>query len=369
MLLGSAHAIKNRLAGWLNRAKYSPLLLGHFALNLPAYGHFTSPIRRLADLLNHRMLKARIHSQPSPYSKLDLVNLSNHINQTVVADDQQDRERYKAQAKRDLQYQMETADTFAQLPPKELSRLIKHADGTLNTALKTEVCSRLGQDQLQVQDIYLLLVRGDDADLKQQLLTWLEAHLHHAPSVLSTAVTQEETWESMEYEELQQSGQFLIWVEVAIANHPKTTIEPGCASRKQVARHRACWLWLEQSIQGALVEPDQRVVPEVKSEVPKHITQEPQSSVPSVLAQVFDKPLVDGQNHIGKLHELCQAMGWEIPSFEFVDLEEGFRCGCHLGVDGISFTAVGTATKKKLAKQRAALDVLEQLRDRELSKQ
>ncbi len=39
-----------------SQAEYSPQNIGHFGLNLARYAHFTSPIRRYADLIVHRAL-------------------------------------------------------------------------------------------------------------------------------------------------------------------------------------------------------------------------------------------------------------------------------------------------------------------------
>ena len=47
-------------AGMLDIAKY-----GHYALNVPLYTHFTSPIRRYADILVHRQLEAVIQATNS----------------------------------------------------------------------------------------------------------------------------------------------------------------------------------------------------------------------------------------------------------------------------------------------------------------
>ncbi|MFQ5783857.1 MAG: ribonuclease R [Alphaproteobacteria bacterium] len=54
--LPHAAAVNTAILRTQSRAAYSPHNLGHFGLSLGRYSHFTSPIRRYADLLVHRAL-------------------------------------------------------------------------------------------------------------------------------------------------------------------------------------------------------------------------------------------------------------------------------------------------------------------------
>ena len=67
----------------LQQARYSPDDKGHFGLALSSYAHFTSPIRRYADLVNHRLIKARLGKAPSGTPGYEaLADVGTHISMT-----------------------------------------------------------------------------------------------------------------------------------------------------------------------------------------------------------------------------------------------------------------------------------------------
>ena len=70
----------------LTQARYEPRRLGHFGLALPTYAHFTSPIRRYADLLVHRMI---VGALDLPIDELE--SASAHISMTERRAEQAER--------------------------------------------------------------------------------------------------------------------------------------------------------------------------------------------------------------------------------------------------------------------------------------
>jgi len=76
------HALKIALLKSLKRARYSPDPLGHYGLQKKDYAHFTSPIRRYADLIVHRALAHHLDNRFNGPASRDLMTIGNHISTT-----------------------------------------------------------------------------------------------------------------------------------------------------------------------------------------------------------------------------------------------------------------------------------------------
>ena len=79
-------AIKIGLLKSLKRAAYFPEPLGHYGLSKQNYCHFTSPIRRYADLIVHRSLQKLLANPPKQLDRLpgigEIAQIALHISET-----------------------------------------------------------------------------------------------------------------------------------------------------------------------------------------------------------------------------------------------------------------------------------------------
>lgn len=80
------HVIKLGLLKSLKRAAYAAEPIGHYGLAKADYCHFTSPIRRYADLIVHRALQPLLENPPAKVdrnpSQADLREISRHMSET-----------------------------------------------------------------------------------------------------------------------------------------------------------------------------------------------------------------------------------------------------------------------------------------------
>ncbi len=78
------------------RAKYSPENIGHFGLASSCYSHFTSPIRRYADLTLHRLIKKALKGEFNIQNIMELEEkleiICKHITEKSIIADEAERE-------------------------------------------------------------------------------------------------------------------------------------------------------------------------------------------------------------------------------------------------------------------------------------
>ena len=100
-LAHAAHKAQKDLQFWdaamsvMPRAQYQVEKMGHFGLGSDSYCHFTSPLRRYADLLIHREVKAYLHGEREE-NRSAMHEIAGHVNDTNRRADGAERDGTRA---------------------------------------------------------------------------------------------------------------------------------------------------------------------------------------------------------------------------------------------------------------------------------
>jgi len=180
--------LRTRMRMIARAATYNPTVHGHHGLQLPAYTHATSPIRRYADLVTQRILLAAALGHPSPYPPEDLTAVAEHVNERVEEERRAKAEFFKQRAAEVTAKQIEAAD-FARLPYKQFARVLQFAieRGDVPTGLAEDTERRFTAHELQLREFasVYLYGRGEFAPLRERMNRHLAVEPQQAQSIVN----------------------------------------------------------------------------------------------------------------------------------------------------------------------------------------
>lgn len=189
----------------LEKAVYGSSLLGHFGLNLPAYLHFTSPIRRYADLVTHRQIKAFLMGQPFPHSKDDIEIIGLHINEVLLAEKEATSAHLKAKAENRAQATLDTR-RIEGLNAKDFERVVKvwtRSENAVPGEIETAFLHRLRDNRIPLVCFPSVLFESKKelgwAKIQEACLVHLKGRPEDAVSVFTIA-SQVFTWGQPTYD-------------------------------------------------------------------------------------------------------------------------------------------------------------------------
>ncbi|MGK7886856.1 MAG: ribonuclease catalytic domain-containing protein [Crocosphaera sp.] len=363
--LGLPELVRQKLQSWLNPATYSPAVIGHFALSVGAYTHFTSPIRRFADYINHRILKrVFIEQKESPYTVEELQAIAKHINDKRQQVKEKRNEHFREQRLAKTVTILNKQETIPTLSDKEFSQILKESiKFSKLDKLVTEAQQRLENRTLKPSDLYYLVFgeyeNPDNKTLiKNQLLNYLKEQPILATQILQIAATIGQT--TVDYvDKKTSSGKFAFWT----VFEKKTTSQPSIASNKQTAKHQSNLHWLQGKLEDKLhdvTEIDQTALDDqIKEDTPVSVTTTVVSEEPLDLSMVPSEAI---NNPIAYLHTILQRSKLKNPVYLYNKIDDQWRCCCQVQwLDEMLIETEALGQNKKEGKTQASLKAIIEL--------
>jgi ribonuclease R len=311
---------------------YSPDSMGHCGLNLPHYCHFTSPMRRFADLINHRQIIAHIENKPFLYDRADLLRLSTHLNARYIEIEEKD-----PNSLRDLAVQA-ALSTCLRLTQRLTIKLAKKIVTDTLAILKEQPevgdvfhksAFQLNADKkISIEGIFLILAKSPRnsegwAKLRRVVLEYMSIEESYGASTINYAGQKyPEEWSDISYSYSQSSGGFCCVLTLTLDNNfirIESPVRPGKKAAKNAVAN-TFWEYLcNGTIEQCYVHVPQAAAVEISGNK-RRISPNNDRAI-SVFYEFCDatrltKPTVDYkvEEGSGSLSYVC-SLGIEISSF------------------------------------------------------
>lgn len=326
----------------LGKASYGASVMGHYALALPFYAHLTSPLRRYADLVNLRQLRAFLKGVPLPYTKEQLEELSMFLNEKAADRIEERNESFKKVVRGHATRAMESGQ-LERLADHEMVQAIKMsvAAGTMPHQLVAELARRCDQaiitDKI-VDCLFITLPSPWPTELGEAFAKWMSKTQAMSVRLLMHA-QQTDHIRRLQIDAVGQGTHFEATVSLQDGSSQVRSFK-GQGSRKKDAEQQAC-------------------VHAVLSLVGLEVDVGYLSSAPRVPQAITGNPK-------GELLELCQKHSWPTPAFQSSGRGPShameFSASVAVTVNGSTFEGRASgAGNKKEAEARASADLLGKL--------
>lgn len=344
--------LRRALAGYYDRAQYSAHPGRHVGLGLEAYTHFTSPIRRYVDLINHRLLKAAIAGNPIPYSQEELETIATSLTERQRWIREQKNAQHREQRQKAVAQQLET-DNLEQLPPAEFSRVLKSAVNSQKIQkLEPVILQRLAAETLQPMDFYQILLELPTTaeNIPFKLQVWQA--IAGKPIILQVINLLRDNWKPGTKVEFREQGAMNEWAALCVVSHDNTEQCPplwSIARTKAAARTLSAYQWLEAWLWEELTCPEEAQLP--APDEPETATDPANSPTSPALASEQLDSTVD---YVSTLNLYAQRERLPLPEYNFEMVKDNsFQCHCEFW----DWVGKGEGSSKKKAKSAAAADV------------
>lgn len=341
------------------KAEYGATLTGHAGLSVAAYTHFTSPIRRYADLVVHQQIRAHLKGVPLPHTEETLAAIAVHLNELALKDRESDNAHFKGRDEARARQHVETRKLDG-LNPKQFERVVKVevrsgespsqalteawerrlADGSVPTVCMTTVLM-LGFEAIEGRLKRVPVAEGWEA-IKALTIAYLAGHTPEAISILAQAAA---------------IGWPAVTMDVASTGPAHA---PRCTGRARLALDGE---WAEaRSESRTNKEARQRAAVGLLAELAMVPQPAFEALEPAPPPAVDAKPRLDLNKHpVSQLMERSQTERQPPPKFEFTMAGESHLPVVTCAASFLGTTVSAVAASKQEAKTAAARLLLEKL--------